>query len=579
MRNYDRINARPPEGIERKRAHILGGGIAGLAAAAFLVDDAHLPAANVTVYEALDITGGAMDAGGDAETGYKPRGHRELHASHECLWYLCGKVPSLQNPGLTILDETYEVNVREPIHSTFRLMARQGQRYEVSGPLMSPEDGRKMLELFLTPEEQLQSSTLGDWFSPAFFDSVFWLCWSTMFAFWPYHSVIEARRYLLRYADLTGSNVGALEGILHPKYNEYHSFALPLHVWLERQGVRFRTGTTVTELGLSDRGGETVVTGVTLRDAAGEHCLALTRDDLVFFTNGSIVQNATWGDTNTVATLNRDTADRGCFTVWEKLAARNAKFGNPAVFISNVEKTNFYTFMVTMTGDRTFTDYMEAKTGSKAGCGGMLSVVDSNWKLNLLPLGKYHPDQPADVTILHGYAQLSNVPGNYITKAMRDCTGAEVFAEVLYHCGLQGQIDAILRQAKVHTAALPYITSEFMPRTISDRPKVIPDGCVNLAFMGQYVELPEDVVFTVETSVRTAMMAVWGLTGLAKPTIPVPEPVYDVRVLADNVKAFTGKELTVDTLKALVSGAGRHDGSSVQREAASSLGQMPALTS
>lgn len=433
-------------------------------------------------------------------------------------------------------------------------MARQGERYEVSGPLMSAKDGHRMLELFVTPEEKLEDVTLGDWFGPEFFKSVFWLCWSTMFAFWPYHSVIEARRYLLRYADLTGSNVGALEGILHPKYNEYHSFALPLRVWLEHQGVKFRTSTTVTDIALLDQDGETVVTGLTLRDAEGSHRLELTRDDLVFFTNGSIVQNATWGDTTTVATLNRDTANRGVFTVWEKLAARDPKFGNPAGFISDVDKTNFYTFMVTMTGDRTFTDYMEAKTGSKGSTGGMISVVDSNWKLNLLPLGKYHPDQPDDVTVLHGYAQLSNVPGNYIKKPMRDCTGAEAFAEALYHCGLQDQIDAILRHAKVHTAALPYITSEFMPRKISDRPKVIPDGCVNLAFMGQYVELPGDVVFTVETSVRTAMMAVWGLTGLAKPMIPVPEPYYDVRVLADNVKAFTGKELTVDTLRALTDG-------------------------
>jgi oleate hydratase len=262
--------------------------------------------------------------------------------------------------------------------------------------------------------------------------------------------------------------------------------------------------------------------------------------------------------------------------VWEKLATRDPKFGNPAAFISDVDKTNFCTFMVTMTGDRTFTDYMEAKTGSNGSTGGMLSVVDSKWKLNLLPLGKYHPEQPADVTILHGYAQLSNVPGNYIKKAMLDCTGAEVFAEVLYHCGLQDQIDAILRHAKVHTAALPYITSEFMPRKLSDRPKVIPDGCLNLAFMGQYVELPGDVVFTVETSVRTAMMAVRGLTGLAKPMIPVPEPIYDSRVLADNVKAFTGKELTVDTLlRTLAGGADGHDGSSVQREAASSLNRCP----
>jgi oleate hydratase len=569
MQNYDRINALPPDGISNKRAHILGGGIAGLAAAAFLVDDAHMPGANVTVYEAAGTTGGAMDSGGDAKTGYKPRGHRELAASHECLWYLLGKVPSIHTPGTTVLDETYQVNLREPIHSDFRLMARQGERYEVSGPLMSAEDGRKMLQLWFTPEEQLEGITIGDWFSPGFFDSVFWLCWSTMFGFWPYHSVMEARRYLLRYADVSGSRLLGLEGVLHPKYNEYHSFALPLQTWLERQGVQFRTGAKVTDLAVAEQGEDTVATGVTVRDAGGEHRLQLTRDDLVFFTNGSIVQNATQADTNAVATLNRDTADRGVFTVWDKLAGRDPRFGNPAAFICDVDKTNFYTFMVTITGDRTFHDYMEAKTGAKGSTGGMLSVVDSNWKLNLLPLGQYHPDQPADVHVLHGYGQLSNVPGNYITKPMQQCTGAEMFTEVLYHCGLEDQIASILEHAVVHTAALPYITSQFMPRKISDRPKVIPDGCVNLAFLGQYAELPEDVVFTVETSVRTAMMAVWGLTGLDKPMIPVPEPYYDVRILADNITMMTGTELTADTLTTLVNSGCGHDASSLSRPATS----------
>ena len=56
--------------------------------------------------------------------------------------------------------------------------------------------------------------------------------------------------------------------------------------------------------------------------------------------------------------------------------------------------------------------------------------------------------------------------------------------------GLEGKIDAILEHSRVHTAALPYITSQFMPRKVSDRPKVIPDGCVNLAFLGEYVEPP-----------------------------------------------------------------------------------------
>ena len=37
MKNYYRINATRPKGIERKRAHIVGGGIAGFATAAFLI--------------------------------------------------------------------------------------------------------------------------------------------------------------------------------------------------------------------------------------------------------------------------------------------------------------------------------------------------------------------------------------------------------------------------------------------------------------------------------------------------------------------------------------------------------------
>ena len=67
MRNYDRINALPPKGIEDMSAHIIGGGIAGLAAAAFLVTDAHMPPGNVTVYETLSVLGGSMDAAGDAQ--------------------------------------------------------------------------------------------------------------------------------------------------------------------------------------------------------------------------------------------------------------------------------------------------------------------------------------------------------------------------------------------------------------------------------------------------------------------------------------------------------------------------------
>lgn len=267
--------------------------------------------------------------------------------------------------------------------------------------------------------------------------------------------------------------------------------------------------------------------------------MAFTQQDLSPTLNtmdGSLTQNATMGDTHSVAKLDRETDDRGCFTVWEQLAARDPKFGRPATFLSDIEKSNWMSFFPTITDDPTFFDYLQKKTGDKAGMGGAITIVDSSWKISFVLYGKYFPDQPENVNVFWATGQCSDVPGDFIKKPMRDCTGAEIFSELLYHCGLEDKIPGILAHSTVSTSMMPYTTSQFMPRKISDRPKVIPDGCVNLAFIGQFVELPGDVVFTVETSVRTAMMAVWGLTGLDKPMIPIHEPMYDLRVLVSSLK-------------------------------------------
>jgi oleate hydratase len=68
---------------------------------------------------------------------------------------------------------------------------------------------------------------------------------------------------------------------------------------------------------------------------------------------------------------------------------------------------------------------------------------------------------------------------------------------------------------------MPYITSMFMPRMRSDRPLPVPRGSKNLAFISQFVEIPDDVVFTVEYSVRAAQMAVYELLGIDRKIPPV----------------------------------------------------------
>ena len=448
-----------------------------------------------------------------------------------------------------------------PTRSGLRLMERQGKKRSPTGPLMSAADGQKMLELMLTPEEQLEGLTCAEWFSPAMFTSDFWYYWAYIFALAPQHSLIECRRYLARFAMYVGKPLLELSMIVHTQYNEYDSIVHPVEVWLKEKGVRFQMETRVRDIETENQGKETLATALVYDDASGRQRIPLTRDDLVFFTNGSMVQGNTYGDNDTVATYNRDTTDLGVFDVWKKLAARDPKFGRPEPFISDIEGSAFHTFTITITGDSTFADYMSAKTGVtppliKNGC---ITIVDSNWMITFFVYGKkYYRNQPDDVDIVHGYVLFTmDRPGNFIKKPARECTGNEIFSEVLYHCGLKDKIDQILKHSYVSIAAMPYITSQFMPRRIADRPQVIPDGCVNLAFIGQYVETPADVSFTVESSVRTAMMAVWGLTGLEKPMIPMYEPLFDIRVIAKSLKMAAGTDtLSLEILDKVKSSTG-----------------------
>jgi oleate hydratase len=86
---------------------------------------------------------------------------------------------------------------------------------------------------------------------------------------------------------------------------------------------------------------------------------------------------------------------------------------------------------------------------------------------------------------------------------------------------------------------MPYITSMFMPRAQHDRPFPVPVTSSNLALVSQFVEIPEDVVFTVEYSVRVAQMAVYELLAIDRPIPPILHHDKSLKVNFDAViKAF-----------------------------------------
>ncbi len=153
MRNYDRVHPRKPEGIDERKAYIVGGGIAGLSAAAFLVRDAQMPGRNITVYDQLPVFGGSMDAAVSAEKGYVSRGERELEPYMECLLDLFGSIPSLYEEGRTVLDETRECNKNWEIDSKHRFWEQGFKAHDESTMGVTPEIREQMIKMMLTPED------------------------------------------------------------------------------------------------------------------------------------------------------------------------------------------------------------------------------------------------------------------------------------------------------------------------------------------------------------------------------------------------------------------------------------------
>jgi oleate hydratase len=112
-----------------------------------------MPGENITLLEKHSDVGGAMD-GVRGKSGYLCRGERELEAYMECLWYLCSKVPSLENPGRTVLDDVVDFNKDEPIHSESRALVRQGHIVSnIHDMKLPPKIQEDMQRLLATPEK------------------------------------------------------------------------------------------------------------------------------------------------------------------------------------------------------------------------------------------------------------------------------------------------------------------------------------------------------------------------------------------------------------------------------------------
>ena len=218
MKFYDMTTPQKPENVENKRAHIIGSGIAGLAAAVYLVQDAGMQGKNITIYESRPNLGGCLEAFGNAEEGYLSTEAREPEPYFQCMWELCSRIPSLEEPGKTILDETVEFNKKYPIYCNTRFLEKHGKVDETQHQMeLDPANGMKLMQLLMTPDKDLENVSLADWFDADYFVSNMWKDFSTKLAFQKWDSAMEMKQYIHRFLHL-GEGSELHKGILHFKW-------------------------------------------------------------------------------------------------------------------------------------------------------------------------------------------------------------------------------------------------------------------------------------------------------------------------------------------------------------------------
>jgi oleate hydratase len=518
------------------QAHIVGGGFGGLAAAAYLIRNAGVPGRDITIYEAQTQLGGGFFLGGDAQSGYNLPGS-VFDAEFRCTFDLLADIPSTRDSAMSVKDEFFTFNEQKALHDRAHIVDRNGQivphrpRYG-----LSLRHGLDLVKLSLTPEAALDAHRIEEFFPADFFQTEFWLLWSTIMGSLPQHGATEFRRYINRALDLF-PDLYDMRHILRTPICQYQAFIEPLANWLQARNVNIRTGTFVRDIALSPAPDRITVERLEC-ELDGEVCaVAVGPEDIVLVTTGSQVAGLSAGS------MTEAPPKRGGSTsqaLWQQLVRDRPGFGDPDVFFSDavISDSRWITFTVTTTGDA-FIDRMTALTGSEPGSGGLVTLKDASWVLSLSIF--HQPEvigQPDGTKVWWGYGLYPERTGDFVRKSMDECTGAEILEEVLRQLRFDREFDSIMASSICVPCNMPYVNNIWMPRRQTDRPRPVPEGSSNLGLIGQYVEVETEVAFTIEYSARTAWEAIHILLRRGPAPPPVYQGEYDPRALIGALKTF-----------------------------------------
>ena len=316
-----------PKDVDKKSAYIIGTGLAGLTAAFYLVRDGQMKGERIHLLEKLELAGGSCDGRKDVTKGFFMRGGREMDNHFEVMWDTFRDVPSIETPGVSVLDEYYWLNKHDPNYSLCRATVNRGEDAHTDKQFkLDKASALALSKLFMTPEKDLEDKKISDVLPDSFWSTNFWLYWQTMFAFQRWSSALEMKRYLCRYVHHI-DGLPDFSALRFTKYNQYESMILPLVKYLESHGVGIEYGMDVKNVIIDDEGDKKVAKRIVYVKDGSEQTIELTENDLVFITNGCCTDTSCYGDQTHAPDLSGIENGKGeSWDMWKAIAAQ-AKHG------------------------------------------------------------------------------------------------------------------------------------------------------------------------------------------------------------------------------------------------------------
>ena len=542
---------------------MIGAGIANMAAAVYLIQEGHWRGEDITFY-ALDLHGANDGAAASVAAeqywnknhpmentkGYVARGGRMLnYRTYVDLMDLLDRIPSVTEPGMTAAEDTRDFDSKHRTFDKARLM--QGGKGIIDGHKLGLNNLDRMLltRLIMLPddkEEELDNVSIAEYFKDDshMFQTNFWYMWETTFAFRVESSAQELRRYMHQMI-YEFTQIEHLVGVNRTRYNQFESIMLPLIKYLEGQGCKFVMNSRVEAFDFKETSmqDEITVTGLEILDTATNEKKHVTidSDTAVFFTNGSITDSASLGDFNTPAPENMDYG--AASSLWKQATQHFYNLGNPDKFFADRNASEWVSFTLT-TKDHLLLNEITRITTQLPGnaLNSFLSTEPitplGHEDVNMSIVVHHQPHfttQKPNETVLWGYFLYPRRRGEFVDKQYIKMTGKEMLQELIGQLSKvdPGPVNIKEKEAAIMDSVIncipvymPYASALFNNRAKSDRPEVIPTHSTNLAFTGEFVEQPYQMVFTEQSAVRSGEIAAYHFAGIPESQL-VKTPRYD----------------------------------------------------